>query len=119
MLEFDPWIRPFEAHESAARAAELIFYFPHDPSFPANMAASTFGAAVGMWLYSRRASIPIFAIAIVWSFARIYAGIHYPLDILGGAVIGAVIALGTRGLMRLLWPLPAVCFWFAKKLYVA
>ena len=118
-FNFNPWPRPFEVHESAKQAAEIVLYLPGDPSFPANVAALTFAAAMGMWLYSRRSSIPIFTLATLWSLARVYAGVHYPLDVLGGAVIGVVIALGTYGLMRLLWPLPAICFWFARKLYVA
>ena len=119
VLQFDPWPRPFEVEESAMRAAETVFYFPHDPSFPANVAAITFAAATGMWLYNRKASIPLFTIAVVWCFARVYAGVHYPLDMLGGAAIGIIIAFGTYGIMRILWPLPTFCFWIARKLYVA
>jgi len=118
-IGFDPWLRPFEVHESARQASELVFYLPQDPSFPANVAALNVGAAMGMWFYRRKASIPLFILAIVWSFARVYAGVHYPLDILGGAAIGIIMACFTYGLMRLLWPLPAACFWFARKLYVA
>ena len=88
-LSFDPWPRPFEVHESARQAVGLVFYMPHDPSFPSNGAAAFFAAAVGMWLRNPKASIPLFTLAILWSFARVYAGVHYPLDILGGAAIGA------------------------------
>ncbi|MFH1636353.1 MAG: phosphatase PAP2 family protein [Chloroflexota bacterium] len=119
VIQFNPWPRPFEVHESAARAAEIIFYMPQDPSFPANIAAITFGAAMGMWIYSRKASRPLFLLAVVWCFARVYAGVHYPLDIIGGAVIGAIIAWGTYGVMQVLWPFPSACLWVAKKLYVA
>lgn len=119
VFEFDPWLRPFEVHESAARAAETIFYFPHDPSFPANAAASTFGAAFGMLLYHRKASVPLFIIAIIFSFSRVYAGIHYPIDMLGGLGIGLGTALFTYGLLRFLWQIPAVAHWLGKKFYLA
>jgi undecaprenyl-diphosphatase len=33
--------------------------------------------------------------AVVFSYSRIYAGVHYPLDILGGAVLGWLIGVGT------------------------
>lgn len=119
VTEFDPWPRPFEVDASARQAAEIVFYLPSDPSFPANVAALTFGAATGMWFYNRRASIPLFIIAVVWSFSRVYAGVHYPLDVLGGAVIGIVMGGFSYILMRILWPLPAICFWIARKVYVA
>ncbi len=119
VIGFDPWPRPFMVHDNAEHAAQAIFYFPHDPSFPANGAAAFFAAAVGMWFYHRRASIPLFVIAIAWSTARVYAGVHYPLDILGGFAIGTCMALFTLGLMKLFWPLPEFCFWVARKLYVA
>ncbi|MFA4837181.1 MAG: phosphatase PAP2 family protein [Dehalococcoidia bacterium] len=115
----DPWLRPFEVSASAGRAAEVIFYQPYDPSFPANMAAVGFGAATGMWFYRRKSSIPLFIFASLWSLARVYAGVHYPLDILGGAVIGVFMACFSYGLIRLFWFLPAICFWLARKLYLA
>lgn len=33
--------------------------------------------------------------ALVFSYSRIYSGVHYPLDILGGAVLGWLIGVGT------------------------
>lgn len=119
VLDIDLWPRPFEVRESALEAADIVFYLPHDPSFPANVAAATFGAAIGMWFYSRKASIPLFIFGILWSFARVYAGVHYPLDILGGALVGAIMACFSYGLMKLMWPLPSIAFWAARKLYLA
>ncbi|MFP3975195.1 MAG: phosphatase PAP2 family protein [Chloroflexota bacterium] len=119
VAKFDPWPRPFEVHESAREAAEIVFYFPGDPSFPANVAASIFAAAMGMWFYSRKASTPVFVLAFLWSFARVYAGVHYPLDVLGGAVIGMVIAYGTYRFLELVKPIPRFLFWLARKLYLA
>lgn len=33
--------------------------------------------------------------AVLFSYSRIYSGVHYPLDILGGAVLGWLIGMGT------------------------
>lgn len=33
--------------------------------------------------------------AVIFSYSRIYSGVHYPLDILGGAVLGWLIGVGT------------------------
>ncbi|MDO8951993.1 MAG: phosphatase PAP2 family protein, partial [Draconibacterium sp.] len=39
--------------------------------------------------------------AILFSYSRIYSGVHYPLDILGGAVLGWIIGVGCYKLLVL------------------
>ncbi|MFO8101113.1 MAG: phosphatase PAP2 family protein [Dehalococcoidia bacterium] len=113
------WDRPFSNDENARYAAETLFYLPHDPSFPANLAAVGFGAAAGMWIYDRVASIPIFVLAFLWAISRIYAGAHYPVDILGGMGIAVVVAFLTYGVFRLFHPVPAFFHGLARKVYLA
>ncbi len=115
----DIWDRPFMNDANARHAAETLFYLPHDPSFPANLAAVAFAAAMGMCIYNRIASIPIFVLALLWSISRIYAGAHYPLDILGGMGIGIVVAFFTHGVFWVLKPVPAFFHRMARKLYLA
>ncbi len=113
------WPRPFEEDEGIREVANAIFYTPHDPSFPANLAAIAFGAAMGVWIYNRKASIPIFVLGALWSISRVYAGVHYPLDILGGAASGIVSAFFSYGLLKVFWPLPKIGLWLGRKVYVA
>jgi undecaprenyl-diphosphatase len=117
LVEF--WDRPFVEGENARQAAESLFYLPHDPSFPSNLAAVAFGAAMGMCIYNRKASIPIFVLAVLWSISRMYAGIHYPLDILGGMGIGIAMAFFTYGLLRAFNFLPVFFMGLARKMYLA
>ncbi len=117
----DPWVRPFDAVDRARRAAEIIFYFPLDPSFPANMAATAFAAVAGMWFYNRRASIPLFVLAFLFSLARIYAGVHYFLDVLGGMAIGLLVGFACHRFL-LLRPIQVVLgalLTLGRKLYLA
>jgi heptosyltransferase-2 len=65
-LNVDPWPRPFETHEAAGRAVELLFYRPTDPSMPSNPAAVGFAAFTGIWLRNRKASIPLLIISSFW-----------------------------------------------------
>ncbi|MFO8011185.1 MAG: phosphatase PAP2 family protein [Dehalococcoidia bacterium] len=113
------WARPFEVDAGARAAAEAIFYLPHDPSFPANLAGVSFGAAMGIFIYNRKASIPVFVLAVIWSVSRVYAGVHYPLDILGGAAIGMVTAFFSYGLLRVFHFIPEFCLNIGRKLYLA
>ena len=95
---WDPWPRPFlvdnpTIRESARYAAQTIFYFPTDPSFPSNGATIAFAAATGVWFGNRKAGVIVFVLATLWAVARFYAGIHFFIDVAGGAVIGTLTAL--------------------------
>ena len=82
----------------------LLFYEPTDSSFPANSAAAAFGIAFGIWGVNRR--IGWFAIGVAGSYglARVYAGVHYPLDILAGAGIAAGVTFLVFRISRLVMP---------------
>ena len=82
----NPWPRPFLVNdsvirESARRAAETIFYFPHDPTFPSNGVTIAFAAATGVWLGNRTAGAIMYVLATLWAVARFYAGVHFFVDI--------------------------------------
>jgi undecaprenyl-diphosphatase len=59
--------------------------------FVSSHAANTFGIAVFLarLLKNKQFIIFIFAWASVVSYSRIYLGVHYPFDILGGAILGS------------------------------
>ena len=90
--------RPFLNHE-----VELLFYRPTDSSFPSNSAAAAFAITGSVGLFHRRLAIVIVSLAALYAFSRVYVGVHYPLDVLGGAVFGLVavpIAAVVVGVMR-------------------
>ena len=101
----DPWPRPWQVIPSAREAADLLFYGPVDPSFPSNLAAMGFAAATGIWFVNRKLAAFVCFLIVLWSFARIYCGAHYPLDIVAGAAIGIFIACLTRAFFRLIAPI--------------
>ena len=114
-LYFRP--RPFDAvldHEVA-----VLLYRPTDSSFPSNSAAVAFAAAGGVWLISRRAGLALLGVAVAYGTARVYGGVHYPLDIVGGAVIGLVAIAMARGFWRLIDPVPAAVIRAARILCIA
>ena len=80
-----------------------LFYPPTDSSFPSNAIAAAFGLAAAVWGVNRPLGTLLLIGASLYGLARVYAGVHYPLDIIGGAVIGAVVAvivLRLRGLVE-------------------
>lgn len=95
------WVRqrPFEELD-----VNLLFYAPTDPSFPSNSASVLFGLAWGIFFYNRKAGAVLLAIAGLHGLSRIYVGVHYPLDILGGLALGLLVALFFLIVFRLLNP---------------
>jgi undecaprenyl-diphosphatase len=93
--------RPFAKYD-----VTLLFYQPTDSSFPSNVVAATFGLAAAVWGVNRRVGTALMVAAGIQGFARVYAGVHYPLDIIAGALIGIVIAFLVLKLRDLLGPIP-------------
>jgi len=70
-------------------------------SMPSNHAANVFAFAMTIWLLQRsRASLWFIAMAALISFSRISVGVHYPSDVLVGAVVGTGIAYAAVTLYR-------------------
>jgi undecaprenyl-diphosphatase len=77
-----------------------LFISPsHDPSFPSDHATAAFAIAVSIYLRSRRIGLVALAMALTLALARVAVGVHYPGDVVGGALIGTAAAL-------LLWTPP-------------
>ncbi len=76
--------RPF-----ATEPAKLLFYRPSVSSFPSVPIAVAFSFAAGAWYAQRSLGKWMAGLATLYALSRVYAGVHYPLDVIGGAVIGA------------------------------
>ena len=82
-------IRPYEAVEGL----RFIGMRPHDFSFPSGHSTCSIAAAVVLlWRLPKKAGIPLLVLAVLICLSRLYVGVHYPTDVLGGAVIGAAAA---------------------------
>ncbi|WP_221284823.1 phosphatase PAP2 family protein [Mucilaginibacter sp. SP1R1] len=81
--------RPFVAHPDVITLKE--FPGPTDASFPSGHTAFAFAAATSLSLAVPKWYViaPSFAYASAVGYSRLYLGVHYPSDVLAGAVVGA------------------------------
>ncbi len=69
-------------------------------SFPSGHAATSFAGLVILTYLIRRAIPFLLVLAVLISFSRIYIGVHYPLDVVGGAAIGSAVAVALACALR-------------------
>jgi undecaprenyl-diphosphatase len=66
---------------------------PHSGAFPSGHTSTAFACATVLAWASPRLRIPAFLLAAAIGWSRIYVGVHWPLDVLGGAVLGVLVAI--------------------------
>lgn len=78
-------------------------YFGGSYGFVSSHAANSFALAYFMWSFLKK-STPYVSCLFVWAFivaySRIYLGVHYPGDILGGAILGLLLAMLVVGVYK-------------------
>jgi undecaprenyl-diphosphatase len=75
---------------------EPLVRVPDTGSFPSGHAATSFAGATILARAFPRLAVPLYVLAAAVAFSRVYVGVHYPLDIVAGAGLGVLVALGVR-----------------------
>ncbi len=71
----------------------LLIHNPRDYSFPSGHTLASFEGAVSIWLYHRKWGTAALILAALIGFSRMYLFVHFPTDVLGGLILGVLIAL--------------------------
>jgi undecaprenyl-diphosphatase len=87
--------RPFVAH---AKDIKQIGLLVQPESFPSNHAFITFAVATAFWMTGqKKIAVYLFILAMIIAVARVAAGVHYPSDVVAGAILGiAVVPLAKQ-----------------------
>jgi undecaprenyl-diphosphatase len=78
---------------------EPLMEVPTTSSFPSGHASISFACAYVLSRLAPRLTPFVYVLAALIAFSRIYVGVHFPLDVLAGALLGTVVAIA---LLRLL-----------------
>ena len=62
-------------------------------SFPSGHAATSFACATVLSALAPRWRVPFFVLATMIALSRLYNGVHYPTDVVAGALLGVFVAL--------------------------
>ena len=79
-----------------------LVHVPHSGAFPSGHAATAFACATVLAYWDRRLAVPAYVLAAAIAWSRVYVGVHWPLDLLGGAVLGVLVATALLRLLRAL-----------------
>jgi undecaprenyl-diphosphatase len=69
-----------------------LVHVPHSGSFPSGHATAAFACATVLAWRVPRLAFPAFVLAGAIAWSRVYVGVHWPLDVFGGAALGILIA---------------------------
>ena len=81
-------VRPYNVNT----AIDIIIHKPSSYSFPSGHTAQAFIAAFAFLFAKSKLTKPMFILAILIGFSRLYFYVHYPTDVLGGVLTGCLSA---------------------------
>lgn len=96
-------MRPYKKHDKIP-----IMYPPDKHSFPSGHTMVGFAISFSVGSYSFGSAILFYTIASLIAFSRVYVGLHYPLDVICGIVLGSVIGMLTNMAFYYIIGLPIV-----------
>ncbi|MEV5549358.1 phosphatase PAP2 family protein [Streptomyces sp. NPDC052309] len=81
--------RPFKTHDGL----EVLVEGKNDFSFVSDHATLVMAMAVALFVANRKFGVVAIVLAVLGGFCRVYMGVHYPTDVVGGFALGTAVAL--------------------------
>lgn len=107
-------LRPCRDADIAHKMFLRVVYCPKSGSFTSSHAANHFAMAAYIFFtcknYFANYRWLFFGWAFIIGYAQVYVGVHYPFDVIGGALLGCITGGVVGYLLNKKWPLPPVKF---------
>lgn len=87
-LALKPLVARVRPYDMPGVNVELLVEHLADKSFPSGHALACFEAATVLMINDKRLGIPALIIAVLVALSRLYLYVHYPTDVIAGAVLG-------------------------------
>jgi membrane-associated phospholipid phosphatase len=88
-------LRPCHDPSLADKVRFLVSYCPVSSSFTSSHAANHFAATMFIFTTFRKTVSPYWSLLFLWAFfisyAQVYVGVHFPLDVFCGAIVGLIL----------------------------
>ncbi len=110
--EIFPRLRPCRDPEIAHSIRFIVKYCPSSSSFTSSHAVNHFAIATFIYMTFKNALSHKWALVFLWammiSYAQVYVGVHFPVDVIAGAIFGIAIGFGISTLFNRYVKLPAL-----------
>lgn len=87
-----PWVGRIRPSHEFNEFINLLVSKGGKWSFPSNHAANSFAFATVLSYFFEQKKVVLYTLASIIAFSRVYVGVHYPLDIICGAIVGYILS---------------------------
>ena len=100
-LTLKPLIARVRPYDMPGVEIELLVSHLGDKSFPSGHTLACFEAATVLFIFNKKLGIPALVIALLVAFSRLYLYVHYPTDVICGAILGILFGIAGSFIVNL------------------
>ncbi len=92
-------LRPYEVDTTL----KIIVPYLTDGSFPSGHTCASFASVFAICKYYKKWSVPLYTFATLMGISRLYLCVHFPTDIIAGALLGILFGYGAYMITERIW----------------
>jgi len=92
-------LRPYEVET----ALKIIIPHLNDGSFPSGHTCASFASVFAICKYYKKWTVPLYVFACLMGASRLYLCVHYPTDVIAGAILGTLFGYGAYLMTERIW----------------